>query len=164
VLAVQWTGQVVFGQNVRLRCGKETLLMQIALNRQDFQALFMLPRELQRKGIFLWQLAEVAWPRPQAIEALDHLLCLAHAVTHVYVLLADPRGATVVSHAVYEPTLDGLNTAADWPSLVASSIGWARDVVLTFDFADNEPWRARTPLFNFWAYNQADYQKRQRHT
>lgn len=133
--------------------------MQIALNRQDFRAMSVLPLELQHKGIYIWQLAEVAWRRPQAIEVLDHLLCLAHAVTHVYVLAAGSKGATVASHAVYDPAVGGLDDTADWPSLVASSIGWARDVVLTAELAGNEPWRAGALLFDFWAYHHADYKK-----
>lgn len=132
--------------------------MQIALNGQNFRALSVLPLALQHKAVYVWQLAEIAWRRPQAIEVLDHLLCLAHAVTHVYVLTAGSKGATVVSHTVYDPATAGLDRGAYWPSIVASSIGWARDVVLTAELAGDEPWRSEVLLFDFWAYSRTDYE------
>lgn len=137
--------------------------MQISLHRQDFRALLLLPADLQRKGVFLWQLAEVAWRRHQALEVLDHLLCLSHAVSHIYVVAAGPKDMAVASHAVYDPDADGIGGGDDWPSIVAGSSDWARDFVATFEFAEEEPWRMHPPLFDFWAYDQADYRRLRPH-
>lgn len=133
--------------------------MQIALNRNDFSALFLLPLDLQRKGVFLWQLAEVAWRQHQALEVLDHLLCLSHMVAHVYVIVAQSQGLTVASHQVYDAEMIETGQSHDWPGIVAGSIGWARDFVATFEFSADDPWRTRPSLFAFWAYNQADYRR-----
>ncbi len=131
--------------------------MQIAPNRQDFQAHFLLPAELQRKGVFLWQLAEFAWRRREALDAVDHLFCLLQAVVRIRVVPATGRGMTVVSHGVFDPEAAGLAPGADWPSIVAASTGWAREFLLTFRFDPAEPWATRVPLFLLSAYQEGAY-------
>ncbi len=134
--------------------------MQIALHRQDFQSHFLLPVDLQRKGMFLWQLAEFAWRRHESLDVVDHLLCMLHAVVRVRVIPAAGRGVTVVSYGVFDPGAVGLAVdAADWPSMVAASVGWAREFILTYEFEQTAPWRTRTPLFLLSAYPEADYRR-----
>jgi hypothetical protein len=133
--------------------------MRISLHRQDFRALLLLPAELQRKGAFVWQLAEMTWRRHEALEVLDHLQCLSHAVSHIYVVAAGPKGMAVAAHMVYDPDEQGVRGGDDWLSIVAGSNAWGRDVVADFEFPDDLSWQTRTPRFAFWAYDSADYRR-----
>lgn len=135
--------------------------MQIAFNRQDFRGLFLLPREMQRKGLFLWQLAEVAWRRPHAMEVLEHLRCLSQAVVHVFVVVARPQKVAVASHVVYEPGFAELDPVDPWQAIVDGSRDWAREFVASFEFAEQESWWGYSPLFDFWAYSETDYRRLQ---
>ncbi len=101
-----------------------------------------------------------AWRRADALQVVDALSALRHAVASIIVWVQFPDGARLSSFAVYQCDIEPAKSNEPWEAVVERANEAAAAYVRAFRFSDDDPASVFPPLFAICAYAERDFRTR----